>query len=252
MRRNGSHGRLLLAVVLTALVLVGGSVAALSLTQHLAYREERAWLDKKSYWLARELAALEVTESKRDEFEREVASTAEKVRLVRLILPAELDVPSFLARYRTMAESEGVTIAGEAVEVQDADPGQRAIVRLELRGSPEGIESLRQRTLRMARLAHWRRLEPGAPGPTIQLTIFARPAAPAPSTPACGPGRTDVWLWPWTSALEERRRAVEEACVRIASHAETKRQIDALGAQRDEVKELIRVIEPLKAAQSSN
>ena len=250
MSERGKGNAALIAAVLGVLAL--GGLGGLAVTQHAAQAAESARLEPLAEAQRRQLHALEVIQRKDEEFTREVASLAGKMEALRRILPEALDVPSFMGRYAQLAGEHGVSIAGhQASELVDM-PLQRAVIRLDLRGSPPAIDALRAGTFRAARLAHWKDGPPLAEGAEVELTVFARPpSGREPARRTCGLPASRVWLWPWTSRLAEPRREVERLCVEIGRHAELSRRLDALQVARDEFQELVAIIEKLKAEQAA-
>lgn len=240
------------AIALTvAALVIAGIAAGLAVAQYVLYRQERTALAIRLEQSARELRALEVTEQKRDEFERDVVAVGDKVRVVRKVLPETLGVASFLAQYVTMASSEGVSIDRQDSEEQTGGALHSAPIHLELRGSPASLESLRTRTLRMARVIHWQEQGRGPQGASVLITIFASPSSvPTPAETNCSPGDSGVWLWPWKARLEGPRGELSRVCAEIESHAETAHRIGAYHAERSDLQKLIDRVERLKAEQA--
>jgi Tfp pilus assembly protein PilO len=240
------------AIALTVAVLViAGIAAGLAVAQYVLYRQERTALAVRLEQSGKQLRALEVVTRKRAEFDRGAALLAEKLEQVRYILPEELDVTSFMAMFTRLALSEGVSIdRRESEEEQTEGALQSAPIHLELRGRPASLESLRTRTLRMARVIHWQEEGRGPQGASVLITIFASPSsAPTRAETNCSPGVSGVWLWPWKARLVGPRGELSRLCAEIESHVETARRIDAYQAGRSDLEKLIARVERLKAEQ---
>jgi hypothetical protein len=192
-------------------------------------------------------AALEVTERKQDEFEREVELLSKKQELLDLIMPSRLGTEDFLARYRAIAQEHGVTVDDARFQEDKSDTVHRADLKLTLSGPPGAIAALRERTRRLSRLTRWSQVAPGPPT-RVTVSVYAYPPTPPMASPPCRPPEDRVWLWPFSGQMAAVRADWAGLCATYDRLRPIQVRVDAFETARTRFGAMITEIEQQKAA----
>lgn len=201
--------------------------------------------------MRRMAAALEVTERKRDEFEREVELLSKKQEILDRIMPSRLATEDFSVRYRAIAREHGVTVDDVQFHEDKSDKVHRADLKLALSGPPEAIAALREHTRRLSRLTTWSQFAPGPPV-RVRVSVYAYPPTPPATSPPCRLPADRTWLWPFSGRMAEVRAEWAGLCATFERLRPIQVQVDAFETARTRFGAMITEIEQLRASDTES
>lgn len=197
----------------------------------------------------REAAALEVTERKEAEFEREFELLLQKQAILDRIMPPTLGTEEFLVRYRAVVQEHGVALDDVQLHEDKSDTVHRADFMLTLSGPPQAIAALREHTHRLPRLTTWSPLAPGPPI-RVRLSVYAYPPTPPFGSRPCRPPEDRVWLWPFSARMAVVRSEWAGLCATLDRLRPIQVRVDAFQTARGRFEAIVTAIEALRPAES--
>jgi hypothetical protein len=211
------------------------------------YRDEMAAEAHAQVTQQKLLNALTVTANKLPEFARERELLDAKGKQLRRIVPESLGVVDFVEELRAVCQQHAFRIWSWEARELTQERVHRAELTLVLEGDAANLKALSDRIdKKTLRLVAW--TVDGVAGARVaaRATIYAIPAWPVKAAPdSCASPRTQVWLWPWRSKLEQARRKRWELCREQERLGPVRKQVDALEVDRQRFRELIDIVEPL-------
>ncbi len=241
-----------LGLGLVALVIVTLVLAGTWLAQYLRYREEQLLLAQALRANGEIHRALEATEAKSVEFHAEVAALADKLAVLRGIVPAAPDEGGFVDGLRGLCREHGVELKDWAVRTRRRDDlPWRTELALTLTGSASGLAAVGQHVERGRRLATWGPVTTHDSIATAVVTLYTLPGrgSAGPRRGDRMPGASRVWVWPYTGRVRAQRDALARLQAAVQEHASTLHEVDQLEARRQEFQLLVGIIETVRSQQ---
>jgi len=226
-------------------------VGLVALVQWQLCRDETKALDRRAEALRTTIKALEITEKKADEFDREWQLLAEKLELLAKMVPRSPAVEEFVTRFDTLAaeyEMKVVDWSGGDPAGPTRDVLQEYSVTVMLSGQVERLRDLAERSYKVARLVVWQRASVHDRNATVRLSIYAAPDRAATKRhDSCVDPLSKVWLWPYTAKLRIAHVEIDRLCSERARHAATQAKVDDFTVKKYRLEELVNAIESLRA-----
>lgn len=240
-------GRVVAGLVLPAVVVSGLAMAGVLASQYGAFLQEVDAVRAARDELSRTLDTSKLTAARLDDFRAELARREEQRRLLREIVPEQLDVPAFMADIEALADARGVRAVQDNVVTNTYDLYEDAVVRVGLDGDKGAIADLRAAVTELTRLAEWRSVTISGQG--VTLTIYAM--APSPESPgqdSCPDmSASRVWFGPFASELARERQELVGECDELTKLQPIAEQLRYYQTVRYEIDERQALIDRLRS-----
>ena len=132
-------------------------------------------------------------------------------------MPAKLDVGGFLDHFLAMANRFNVEVRASQRESSSRDFYDQATLRLKLAGDDKDVRALLEKLSTGDRLTRYKVLQCANKECDIELSIFSIPEPEEEplgvfDIQACAEFNSKVWLWPFTSRIQDRCEELNSLC----------------------------------------